>query len=497
MTKLRRRMFLRGLGGVSLSIPFLASLAPRKLRADYLPPKRFVAISQDHGVTPARWYPAAFERELPSNADYTERDLAHTEGPVSTILGASFDPLKSKLLLFRGLDSALHYPNTNAHMRSTGLCGTLLDGDQPGASLDHVLAASNRVVRPETPIRHVSAGVHGQNHSFELVNGEMRSPYMFDDGQSLFDRFFRGFEQPADQRETQRRRSELLIDSVMEHYQGTVRSPKLGGDDRKILNEFVEGMHAVETRLAGSYNFVEQCGIPSFDFAPYENDDVQAYDRRIRSMMDVISLALKCGVVQIVHFGLPTPEDSRPAPASNYAIFKNLDTGSIRFSLPIHSYSHNDGNWADTRPLFENWLADHVAYFLRSLDVQEHAESTATFLDNSLVAYQNNLSNGSSHLRYDMPVLLAGSLGGALRTGRFVDFSQNVRHTLNNSGNRPVGVDFNRYLVTVLQAFGLEEQHYQQPLQPPGFGSDYRHADLHPALDRTLRRAPLPGILTG
>jgi hypothetical protein len=206
-------------------------------------------------------------------------------------------------------------------------------------------------------------------------------------------------------------------------------------------------------------------------------------------------LALKCGVVQVVHFGLPTPENSAPPPASNFAVFRNLDTPSVRFDLPIHSYSHNTGNYADVLPIFYRWIAGFVARFMASLDVQENSESDATFLDNSLVAYLNNLSNGNLHLRYDIPVLLAGSLGGRLRTGRFIDYTQNIQHTVQNSSGKMVGVDYNRLLVTLFQAYGLEEADYQQPGQPPGFGSDRRHEELHEALDTRQRREPLPGLL--
>lgn len=77
----------------------------------------------------------------------------------------------------------------------------------------------------------------------------------------------------------------------------------------------------------------------------------------------------------MAHFGLPTPEDSRPAPDSNYAVFKNLNTGDTQFTLPIHSYSHESGNASQVNPIFQRWLAGFVARFMSSLDVQENGES--------------------------------------------------------------------------------------------------------------------------
>jgi hypothetical protein len=325
----------------------------------------------------------------------------------------------------------------------------------------------------------------------------MRAPFMYSDGKQLFDHLFGGFSAPAtdDGAQILRRRT-LLVDSVLEHYRAVMASPRLGAADRRVLDEFVTGFAAVEQRLRTARP-IAGCQVRSPAFAPYAKDDVGQYERRMNEMLDTLSLALKCGVVQVAQFGMPTPEDSRPPPASNYAVFRNLNTGSVSFTLPIHDYSHEAGNAKQVNPIFQQWLAGFAARFMASLDVQESAESPATYLDNSLVMYHNNLSNGSLHLRYDLPVLVGGGLGGRFVTGKFLDYTQNVPHTVQNSNGRMVGVDYNRWLVTILQGFGLTEAEYQQPGQPPGFGSDLRHSNCNAALDTSKRRQPLPGVLRG
>ncbi|GAC1583340.1 MAG: hypothetical protein NVS3B20_13680 [Polyangiales bacterium] len=167
----------------------------------------------------------------------------------------------------------------------------------------------------------------------------------------------------------------------------------------------------------------------------------------------------------------------------------------MQFSLPAHSYSHDEGNWKDVMPIYQRWIARFVAHMMTSLDVQESASSPRTFLDNSLVVFNHNLSIGNAHLRYDLPTLVGGSLGGRFVNGKMIDFTSNTAHTVTNNMGKKVGVDFNRWLVTVLQGFGLTEADYQQPGQPPGFGSDHRHAQCSAALDTSMRRLPLPGIL--
>jgi hypothetical protein len=493
-----RRMFLRGAGGAALAIPCLTSLLPRRARAAYTPPRRFVAMAADHGVIESAWYPTGYKRQLPVGQTYTERDLVATPGPVSSTIGAPFDGLRRKLLLLRGLDSALYFPNTQGHVRATTLCGTYLNGQHPGNSIDIVLSRSPKVVLAGTTIAHVSCGVYGQNHAFAVSGGSMKAPFMYADGKQLFDYLFgsssAGFAAPrAEDPALFVRRRTLLIDSVLEHYRSVSTSPKLASDDRRVLDDFVSGFASVEQRLK-TQKPPTGCQVKAPAFAAYTKDDVTKYETRIGDMLDTLSLALRCGVVQVAHFGFPTPEDSRPPPDSNYAVFNQLNTGALQFTRPIHDYSHAPD---EHMSVFQRWLTGMAARFLASLDVQESVESPATFLDNSLVMYHNNLSNGSLHLRYDLPVLLAGSLGGRFATGRFVDFTQNVAHTVQNASGKYVGVDYNRLLVTLLQGFGLTESDYQQPGQPPGFGSDARHDMLSAALDTSKRRLPLPGILAG
>jgi hypothetical protein len=50
-------------------------------------------------------------------------------------------------------------------------------------------------------------------------------------------------------------------------------------------------------------------------------------------------------------------------------------------------------------------------------------EGAVTALDNSLSLYTSEFSTGAYHSSVDVPVLLAGRAGGALRTGRSLDYN--------------------------------------------------------------------------
>ena len=54
---------------------------------------------------------------------------------------------------------------------------------------------------------------------------------------------------------------------------------------------------------------------------------------------------------------------------------------------------------------------------------QQRPEGTGTMLDNSVVLLCSEISDGNSHSHDDMPFVLAGGAGGALRTGRLYNTS--------------------------------------------------------------------------
>ena len=58
-TSMKRRQFLRGIGGVTVGLPFLETFAPRRARAQTAAtPKRLVVFFNHNGVNMDKWFPA-------------------------------------------------------------------------------------------------------------------------------------------------------------------------------------------------------------------------------------------------------------------------------------------------------------------------------------------------------------------------------------------------------------------------------------------------------
>ena len=104
----------------------------------------------------------------------------------------------------------------------------------------------------------------------------------------------------------------------------------------------------------------------------------------------------------------------------------------------------------------DNWYAKQVAYFLGKLDAVN--EGTGTLLDNTLLVWGRELGN-TAHNMGRAPFIIAGKAGGALRTGRFLNYDKQEHAKL---------------LVSVAQADGhvdadlrRQPRHEQRPADRP------------------------------
>jgi len=84
-----------------------------------------------------------------------------------------------------------------------------------------------------------------------------------------------------------------------------------------------------------------------------------------------------------------------------------------------HSASHSDLN--DDYEKVTRYYVSQFAYLASRLDAMP--EGDRTVLDNSCLLFLNNMWSGSKHDSTKVPLLMAGGLGGAIETGRVLDYS--------------------------------------------------------------------------
>jgi hypothetical protein len=524
-----RRCFLRGACGAWLALPLLPSLfaSPAGARSAEKP-LRFVAIKSYSSQRVVDWYPRfagrgyrarpfqpgdgkadgsticpdrlarASGRHADGRAYYASRarlaDLARA-GQLSNILGPRLNPYLDQLLLLRGLD---FMPDTSHN--AGGMLGNYAGGTQPQAgiepwpTLDQTLAFSPRFYR-QAPLGPRSLHLSlGQTNTFSfthngVADGNVSQVLAHTSPRSAFREVFGEATPEA------RARQKTLVDLVLDDYRSTVNDPRLSRADRTSLERHVALLHDLQASLSRPLR--ASCRAPEAPkpeaFKP-EEGSLEAADirERVRRFIELAVCALRCDLTRVVTFDV-WQAVARDAGGEGYA------HSSAKGPRDWHEHVHQWGvprSDAIVRAI-NQWIAEDVfATLLQAL--AESEEEGETLLDRSLVFWGNEL--GMNHHNYSVPALCAGSAGGRLRTGQYVDYIDWDRPLRGTQENAPIieGVPHNRWLVTLLSAFGLQPRDYERPGQP-GYGC-YKTVGKSPAdypidYDASAYGAPLPGLL--
>ncbi len=469
MRRLSRRQVLRGAGGFTLALPWLPSLLPRGADAAPSPlaQPRFVAICTEHG---ALWeqnmHPAAGQTEQMTYAGHAIRrsPLVRTEAngraSLSPILSADAtvmtDALVAKMNVLRGLDVPFYI----AHHRG-GHLGNWAANDGNGEdgqiqmgsdtpTIDQVLAWSNTFYSDLSTVLERSM-VIGNDISWGWSNpqtqsGSIQATAPEFSSLALFNRIFVPEEEEDNPRPP-------VVDRVMENYQSLRQSnQRLSAGDRLRLDAHIERIDELQRRLAVAVSCgdiptpmadSEQLwGDPSFPVNPTLNREFwQLFN-------DVILAAFACGTSRIAVLRVTDNFSSFVGDwHQDIAHQAHLPDGAAQQEIA-------DGN----QRTFEDVFMDLVA----KLDIDE-GDGT-TMLDNTLVQWTQE-SGPMTHESVDSPVVTAGSAGGCLATGQFLDYRNMNNPMFDPYEGTPVrlygGLIYNQYLGSVLQAMGLSPDEYE------------------------------------
>jgi hypothetical protein len=115
-----------------------------------------------------------------------------------------------------------------------------------------------------------------------------------------------------------------------------------------------------------------------------------------------------------------------------------------------HSLSHRGDADDDARSKLtqiNKWYAQQLAYLCRKLDAIPERDGKS-LLDHTLIVWGNELSKGNNHSHDDLPFVLLGGAGGALKMGRYVNFPARGHNDL---------------LLTICRAMGLDNESFGNP----------------------------------
>ena len=306
--RVRRRLFLQGLGGSVLALPLLPSLLPKQAIAQNTSPiKRLFAIKSYSTQNIIDWFPSREvsgyslrpyggdgggngkdDGTLALSTQLSESSGSHSEGGeyfgheaplsdfsegISRILGAGLTPFLNKLLLLRGLD---FLPDTNHN--DGGMLGHYAGGsisDQAGniegwPTIDQVLAQSSKFY-PSTPLGGRSLHLSpGRSNTFSFT--EDGDQVIADtDPKVAFDRLFGNFTPDAGEPEVNPNLK--LVDRVYEDYARARDGRAMSSDDRQTMERHMTYLSELQDRLQGGV--VTGCTAPDEPpSVPAEGTDV-------------------------------------------------------------------------------------------------------------------------------------------------------------------------------------------------------------------------------
>jgi hypothetical protein len=400
-TKITRRTVLRG-AGVAMALPWLESIPVRggEAASGAGPagfPLRFAALFMGNGINPNHWWARGAGQEM---------ELSKTLQPVA--------PLRAKLNVISGLFNK-HATGVGIHPGQTGniLSGAALQKGavlKGGVTMDQVLASRvgeatalpSLVLGCEQPI----TGYHETNFSmayssyiswrddFSPVPMEVYPSLAFD---SLFDN-------------QGSKRTLSILDRVKEH--ALELSRQVSRADQAKLDEYLTSVREVEKRIDRTRAMKDRAldrarGRPALLMKRPDNGLPEDIREHMKLMCDIVALAFQTDKTRVATLLL-----CRDLSGLFYPF---LDVRTAH-----HPASHDDQSDAYER--VSRYYVSQLAYLAGRLDAMREGEHSV--LDNSSLLFLSNMWSGSRHDSTKVPALLLGGMGGALETGRVLDFTK-------------------------------------------------------------------------
>jgi hypothetical protein len=403
-----RRTVLRGLG-TAVALPLLDAMLPAVGRAasgvrGTEAPRRMAFLYVPNGAYMPYWMPK-------------------TEGEKFE-LTPCLEPMaehRKDMIVFGGLTCDKARPNGDGAGDHARAGGAFLTGAQPkktaGANFQAGLSADQLAAQ--------QLGERTRLPSLELAIEQYRGAGNCDSGYScvyehtlswrnattpvppevnpklVFDRLFA--DKPNDPEVIARNELRAsVLDSVLEDAKDLNR--KLGGSDRKKLDQYLSGVRELEKRVTRA-EALSPAVLP---------DDVSRpagvpadLTEHIRLMCDLMVLSFQTDSTRIASFML-----GREGSEQKYRM-AGVNEGH-------HSISHHQNkpdNLAKIKAI-NTYHTTQLAYLTGKLKAV--AEGEGTLLDNCMIAYGSAIADPNAHRHEDLPLLLIGRGGGSIKAGRYV-----------------------------------------------------------------------------
>jgi hypothetical protein len=403
-----RRHFLRG-AGVALALPWMESIplygqeAGKAAAAANRPPVRFACIYFSNGVEPSQWSAkgsgAAMEFGLAS------KPLA---------------PISEDIVFVKGLYNHQAYVATSPHLGKMAnmLSGAAVSMDpsdiRVGTTMDQVLS---KQIGRQTAVPSLALGIEPNELRLEdglsMIYGSCISWATPTKPATKEIYPSRTFDQLVGDGKG-RRLDKSILDAVLQETHDI--EPKISAGDRKKLDEYLESVRDIEKRIerASKEERIEgwRPTLKQPNMPRPANELPQNVPDHMKLMLDLTVLAFQMDKTRVLTLMLNN----------------DLSQMNFKFLQGVQGALHLDLTHNGHAPALEamylktnQFHTEQFTYLVQRLKAID--EGGQSLLDSSMLMLASNLYNGDKHGADQMPIVLAGKAGGAMKTGRVIDYS--------------------------------------------------------------------------
>lgn len=409
------------MGGTAIGIglPWLEIFMGRKAYADTGFPQRFGTFFWGNGNRPEFWNPTG----------EGQGDNWQLSTPLSAL-----SRHKANLSVITGMMTKV--PNTMPH--TSGTVGFMTGQAAVGSDSDWTVAAPSmdqhiaQLIGGETIYRSLVLGCVANDST--SWNGPNSSNPPETDPYAFYERIFGPtFREPGEEGIVDPslgyRRS--VLDVVMNDI--ALLQSTLGTEDNIRLEQHLDGIREIETRLARLQEdppVLDACYRPDEPIEDYADIDGRPqFGPRNAVMSQLLAMAMACDQTRVFSYTFTQQ--------LNNLLFPNASDGH-------HNLTHNE---AGDQPEVQNIASYVMEEFANFLDpFQAIQEGDGTLLDNCAIVCTSEVSEGRTHSLSNVPLIIAGSAGGVLKTDlHYSSFSlENI--------NKPI--------LSIIRALGINQASY-------------------------------------
>ncbi len=410
-SNLSRRTVLRGLG-VSLALPWLEATSGLARASAVVAdaPTRMAFIFVPNGVHLSQWTPntEGYGFKLP----FILEPLASVQDDILVVSGLTHDKGRAN-----GDGPGDHARSASVFL--TGAQPRKTDGEniRSGISVDQAAA---KLIGHKTRFSSLELGTDpGRNaggcdsgyscaYSSNISWSSESTPVGKEVNPRLvFERLFAGgTTQDVDRGQQQRiGLQKSVLDYIAEDAKQLQK--KLGRNDNRKIEEYLAGVREVERRVGlgvASRPLDVDGDYPVPDGIPKD------YREHIRLMCDMMVLAFQTDSTRVSTMMFANAGDNK-----NYR--------AIGVPDGHHDLSHHREDPVKLEKIskINRFHVEQLSYLLGKM--KSIREGERTLLDNSMICYGSAISDGNRHNNENLPIILAGSGGGTISTGRHVRYS--------------------------------------------------------------------------